>query len=341
MARSWSPWRRRRATEYREERVAAAPPPPPARPFWPWLLLLLLLVLGALGVSWYLTMRDETVEAEKVPSVVGLQRAEAEQRLEQRGFEVEVKRVVSPKAAGTVVVQRPEAGTLYGKGGIVVLTVARDPLKTEVPDVSGLPVARALARLRVAELRPRAQEVPSREPKGIVLRQLPAAGIEVPKNSPAIVVVSSGPELADVPQVVGMTLGAATSRLTRAGFRTRVARVPSTEPEGTVVAQNPRGGARALRGTVVRINISIGPGGGTTTVVTTATTGSESAVPDTAGEDEATAQATLEGAGFRVQVVDRPTTDPSQDGIVVRQTPQGGSRAASGTTVTIFVGRLS
>lgn len=338
MARTWTPWRRRRATEYREERVAAAPPPP--RPFWPWLLLLLLLVVGALGASWYFTMREDTVEAEKVPAVVGEMRAEAEQDVEARGFETEIKRVVSAKPAGTVVAQRPEAGTLYGKGGIVVLSVARDPLKTEVPDVSGLPVARALARLRAAELRPRAQEVPSREPKGIVLRQLPAPGTEVPNGSPAIVVVSSGPRLATVPQVVGLTLGEATSQVSGAGFRARVARVPGTEPEGTVVAQNPRGGGRALRGSVVRLNVSMGPGGGTTTVVTTATTESDVAVPDTVGEDEATAQATLEGAGFVIQVVARPTSDPAQDGIVMQQSPKGGASAPSGSTVTIFVGKI-
>ena len=338
MARRRSPLRRGRATEVREERVAASPPP--QRPFWPWLLLLLLLVLGALAASWYFTMRDETVEAEEVPAVVGQQRTEAEQRVKARGFETEIKRVVSAKPAGTVVAQRPEAGTLYGKGGIVVLSVARDPLKTEVPDVSGLPTARALARLRAAELRPRAQEVPSREPKGIVLRQLPAAGTEVPTGSPAIVVVSSGPRLATVPQVVGMPVGQATSQVSGAGFRARVARVPGTEPEGTVIAQNPRGGARALRGSVVRLNVSMGPGGGTTTVVTTATTESEAAVPDTVGQDEVTAQATLEGAGFTVTVVSRPTSDPNQDGIVLRQSPAGGSRAPSGSTVTIFVGKI-
>lgn len=336
MARPRLPWRRGRTTEVREERVAV--PPPPQRPFWPWLLLLLLLVLAALGASWYLTMRDETVEAAKVPAVVGQMRAEAEQSVKARGFETEIKRVVSAKPAGTVVAQRPQAGTLYGKGGIVVLSVARDPLKTEVPDVSGLPLARALARLRAAELRPRAQEVPSREPKGIVLRQLPAAGTEVPKESPAIVVVSSGPRLATVPQVVGMTLGQATSLVSNAGFRARVARVPGTEPEGTVVAQNPRGGARALRGSVVRLNVSMGPGGGTTTVVTT--TADEAAVPDTVGQDEVTAQATLEGAGFTVRVASRPTSDPSQDGIVLQQSPAGGSSAPSGSQVTIFVGKI-
>ncbi|HEU4942743.1 MAG TPA: PASTA domain-containing protein [Gaiellaceae bacterium] len=340
MAR-WSPWRRRRATEYREERVATAAPPPRPRPFWPWLLLLLLLVLGALGASWYLSNRGETVDAEKVPDVVGAQRPEAEQRLQDRNFESEVKRVVSPRRPGTVVAQRPEPGRLYGEGGIVVLSVARDPLKTEVPDVSGLSTARALARLRAVDLRPRAQAVQSKEPKGRVLRQLPAPGTEVPRGSPALVVVSSGPELATVPNVVGASLGQATARVSQAGFRVRVVRVPGTQPEGTVVAQNPSGRARALSGTVVRLNVSMGPGGGTTTVVTTATTEAQATVPDTVGQDEATARGTLEGAGFTVRAVDRPTADPNQDGIVINQSPAGGARARSGSTVTIFVGRLS
>jgi beta-lactam-binding protein with PASTA domain len=334
MAR-WSPWRRRRATEYREERVAAPPQP---RPFWPWLLLLLLLVLGALAASWYFANRGETVDAAEVPNVVGTQRAEAERRLEEREFVSEVERTVSERSPGTVVAQRPEPGTLYGEGGIVVISVARDPLRTEVPDVSGLTTPRALARLRAAELRPRAQAVQSQEPAGTVLRQLPAPGTEVPTGSPAIVVVASGPDLGTVPDVVGRALGQATSQVSQAGFRVRVVRVPSSDEEGTVVTQNPVGGARATRGTVVRLNVSRGSGGSTTTVTTTA---SQTAVPDTVGQDEATAQATLEGAGFVVRVVDQPTPSADQDGIVLRQAPAGGGTARTGSTVSIFVGRLS
>jgi eukaryotic-like serine/threonine-protein kinase len=333
MAR-WSPWRSRRAREFREERVAAPPPP---RPFWPWLLLLLLLVLGALGASWYFANHGETVDAAEVPNVVGAQQGEAERRLAEREFASEVKRVVSERPPGTVVEQRPEADTLYGEGGIVVLAVARDPLRTEVPDVSGLTTPRALTRLRAAELRPRAQAVQSQEPKGTVLRQLPAAGSEVPTGSPAIVVVSSGPDLGTVPDVVGRTLGQATSQISQAGFRVRAVRVASSDDEGTVVAQNPVGGARADSGTVVRLNVSRGTGGSTTTVTTAA---SQAAVPDTVGQDEATAEATLEGAGFTVRVVAQPTTSAEQDGIVVRQAPAGGS-ARTGSTVTIFVGRIS
>ncbi|HET8652235.1 MAG TPA: PASTA domain-containing protein [Gaiellaceae bacterium] len=337
MAR-WSPWRRRRATEFREERVATAVPPP--RPFWPWLLLLLLLVLGALGVSWYLANRGETVDADEVPNLVGAQRVDAERRLQERDFESEVKRIVSEERPGTVVAQRPAAGTVYGEGGIVVLSVARDPLRTEVPDVSGLSTTQALARLRAADLRPRAQAVPSREPKGRVLRQLPGPGTEVPRRSPVVVIVSTGPELGTVPDVVGMLVGGATARVSRAGFRVRVARVPGGQPEGTVVAQNPSGGARALRRTVVRLNVSIGPGAGTTTGTTTTSPG-PATVPDTVGQDEAAARGTLEGAGFVVRVVDRPAPDPNLDGVVMNQSPAGGSQARAGSAVTIFVGRLS
>jgi beta-lactam-binding protein with PASTA domain len=35
--------------------------------------------------------------------------------------------------------------------------------------------------------------------------------------------------------------------------------VPSIEPEGTVVAQNPAGGTEATRGDTVRLNVSRGP----------------------------------------------------------------------------------
>jgi eukaryotic-like serine/threonine-protein kinase len=72
------------------------------------------------------------------------------------------------------------------------------------------------------------------------------------------------------------------------------------------------------------------------------TTTTESAsVPDTVGQDEPTAVATIEGAGYAPQVTDVPTNDPTQDGIVIRQAPKGGASAPSGSTVTLFVGRLS
>ena len=330
MARFW----RRRSTQ---EQVEAAPPPP--RPLiWPWLLLLLLLVLGGLAAAWYFANREETIDATTVPDVVGLERDDAEQRIDDRELESEVKSVTSERRAGLVVAQRPTAGARYGEGGIVVISVARSPSQVEVPDVVGLRTAVALRRLQSAGLRARTQAVQSRRPKGLVLRQVPTAGTEVPNGSPAILVVSAGPQLADVPDVVGLSTDAATAQLTRAGFRTQVQQVAASDPEGIVVAQEPGGGARAQRGRVVRINVSRGQGQTTTTVVTTTPSGTT--VPATGGQDEASARAAIEGAGFRVRVLDRAVSDPSQDGVVLQQTPAGGTRAQPGSTVTITVGRL-
>jgi eukaryotic-like serine/threonine-protein kinase len=337
MGRLWP--RRRAATRATEERVETAPPPQP-RPFWPWLLLLLALVLAVLAASWYFATRGDTVEAERVPNVVGLQREEAERSVAERGFASEAKPVDSERPAGTVVAQRPSPGTLYGEGGIVVISVARSPQQVELPDVVGLRAGRALARLRSAGFTPRTQQVRSRRPQGIVMRQIPAAGTEVQRGSAVVVVVSAGQQRVEIPQVIGLTADDATAQLTRAGFRTRIARVPGSEPEGTVIGQNPAGGARATRGQVVRINVSRGRTQTTTTVVTTTTTPARATVPDTVGQEEGAAISTIEGAGFRVRVIERPVPEPADDGIVIRQSPAGGASAARGSTVTITVGRL-
>jgi serine/threonine-protein kinase len=64
-------------------------------------------------------------------------------------------------------------------------------------------------------------------------------------------------------------------------------------------------------------------------------------VPDVTGLDEGAARSTLEGDGFRVAVVDEPTDDSSQDGVVVDQSPSGSTDARDGSTVTITVARFS
>jgi beta-lactam-binding protein with PASTA domain len=42
-----------------------------------------------------------------------------------------------------------------------------------------------------------------------------------------------------------------------------------------------------------------------------------------------------------VQVVDQPTSDVTEDGLVVAQDPPGGTQADEGSVVTITVARLS
>jgi eukaryotic-like serine/threonine-protein kinase len=110
------------------------------------------------------------------------------------------------------------------------------------------------------------------------------------------------------------------------GLTVTVVQVRSDEPAGTVVRQSPRAGAELRKGATVRLAVSTGP----RTVD----------VPDVTGLDEGSARSELEGAGFEVRVVDQETTDPTEDGVVLTQEPAGGT-AASGSVVTLTVGRLA
>jgi len=66
----------------------------------------------------------------------------------------------------------------------------------------------------------------------------------------------------------------------------------------------------------------------------------QSTVPDVTAEDETSAKDQLKAAGFKVQVQHQDVTDPSQNGIVISQTPGGGTQADHGSTVTIVVGQF-
>jgi PASTA domain len=75
-----------------------------------------------------------------------------------------------------------------------------------------------------------------------------------------------------------------------------------------------------------------------TNAVTT-TSGLQGTVPDTVGQNEATATSTLEGSGYRVRQMTRTVSTRREEGVVVQQLPSGGTRRI-GSTVTIVVGRL-
>ncbi len=64
------------------------------------------------------------------------------------------------------------------------------------------------------------------------------------------------------------------------------------------------------------------------------------AVPEVTGLSEADARATLENAGWNVEVRDTTTANPDEDGLVITQDPAPGEQAEPGSTVVIFVARL-
>ena len=319
----------------------APPAVPPPRPLlWPWLLLLLLLVGAAIALAYFLTREDESA-TDRVPAVVGLRAPEAVDRLRVAGYPADMRRRVDPSRRGRVVSQQPSAGTELEQGRTVVIVVARGPNTVDVPNVVGREVDEAFERVQAAQLRARAVEAFARQARGRVIRQSPAAGDEARRGSIVTLTVSRGPQLVSVPTVTALTEPQANAALRRVGLVPNVVRVPAPDPRGTVVDQNPPGGARAPKGSRVRVNVSSGAPPATTTTVTTATTPAQATVPTVIGQDEATAARTVRDAGFRVETRAERTTDPAQDGIVQRQAPPPNRQVRAGSLVIIYVGRLA
>jgi beta-lactam-binding protein with PASTA domain len=273
----------------------------------------------------------------EVADVEGMSLADASGALEKQGLKVRVTRSPSERPRGEILNQEPPPGSKIAKGTVVALVASQGSdgsTRSEsvtVPAVIGLSASDAVTVLRNAGLEARVRSVVSRERRGTVVDQVPTEGAEVARDSTVQIEVAKPPpapavQRVEVPDVVGAEASAARGELRAAGLRVTTVEVASQQPAGTVVSQSPRAGAEVREGARVRLTVSSGP--------------AKVAVPDLVGLDETSARQELERAGFQVQVTDESITDPAQDGVVLRQTPSGGSSAGDGAVVTLVVGRL-
>jgi beta-lactam-binding protein with PASTA domain len=291
-----------------------------------------------------------------VPNLIGLQEPQAVQKLQALGFKVAVKRVASTHPKGIVIDQEPTAGVTAVSGATVTISVSSGVKPVVVPRVVGQTQGDAVQALTKIGLKPVLQNVPSDKPAGTVVGQKPPAGKEVDKGSKVTVNVSTGTGPATttttattattatttvgttttaagpvrVPRVAGLAQTPALRRLNTLGLRPTVVYVRSSQPANRVVSQSPAQGTTLRRGSPVRVNVSTGPN-----------PQPNASVPNVAGQDQEAAVQSLRDAGFRVAVLNRPTTDQSKDGLVVEEQPHAGSSIPGGSQVTIFVGRFT
>jgi beta-lactam-binding protein with PASTA domain len=272
-----------------------------------------------------------------VPNVIGLQEAEATQRLEAAKFEAKVERVFAGAPQREVVDQQPRSGERAAPGSQVTLKVSKGRNTKPVPDVIGLQEAEAVAQLRASEFEPRIFDVPAEDPAGTVIAQEPPPGERAPPDSRVRINVSTGEQTGEtterpgtttgtarvtVPNVVGLAQTPALRRLRTAGLRGVIAYRTSPQPRGRVIEQRPAAGTRANRNAQVRVVVSIGQGAS-----------EELEVPDVRDQDEDSARQTLEDMGFRVEIIRTGEGDTVED-----QQPAPGVTSARGMVVTLFVG---
>jgi serine/threonine-protein kinase len=322
-------------------RGAAMPPQPPVyydleepihrRPIWPWFAAFLFVVGAALG-GWFLysQISDKLASTKPVPVELYLNIREqpAREMISADGFVPQVRRQPNRSTpAGLVFKQDPSPGDRIPKGSRVTIWVSTGVPKVAVPSLVDTASTDAVAALKDANLVADVHEVQSSKDAGTVTGQDPPAGKQVPEGTTVRINVSKGPQPVSVPSVIGQPFDTANSILQGLQFKVTSTFVDDNAPANTVIDQSPAANESAGKGSIVNLTVSNGP--------------STSTVPEVTSLDAESAQQLLSDSGFGSRVAFRDTPDPNQEGIVLEQTPPGGTEAKPGSSVTITVGRYN
>ena len=199
-----------------------------------------------------------------VPNMVGKTLEEAQAALEQAGFVVTTREVDSDKEIGTVVRQAPGAGTRAGSGDTVTLFVSKGITKVTVPDVTGNDVSSARSEITGAGLTVGSvseDDGSSGQTPGTVVGQDPTGGSSVAKGSSVDLIIAADGG-SSVPDVTGSDQSTARSKLESLGFNVNSSGAESTQPEGTVIDQDPQPGTSVPAGSTVTIIVAYPPASG-------------------------------------------------------------------------------
>jgi serine/threonine-protein kinase len=289
-----------------------------------------------------------------VPDVTGLNQDDAVARLGSAHLVPVIEYKPTKKPTGKVVAQAPKAAKKAKRGSTVTLTVDKGAPAIAVPDLTGLMVADATAKLKAAGLKAQTTDVTAAgKPAGTVVSQAPAAGEKAPTGTAVTLRVAKGgatthaqtttapattttapatttpaqPTTATVPDLSGTDVQSASQALSQANLKATLQYVPGEDPLGTVVAQNPTSGGTAPARSHVTVNASSGPNAQ-----------EQATVPNTVGQTLQQAVSTLNGAGLRLIFVKVPVTTQASIGKVVEQTPAAGKQAPKNAQVLVYLG---
>lgn len=207
--------------------------------------------------SQIITLRiSDGVEYLNVPNVVGKTADEAQHILTQARFAASASEDWSndvPK--GTVISQTPEAGESIPHDSSVTYIVSkgREPITIpKIGELSGSDYEKALTDAGFSVTKQ--EEFSDSVPEGAVISVDPAEGTQLYRGDAVTLTISKGPELLEVPNVVGKQRDEATRILEEAGFNVAVKELLGGY-FGTVRLQDTAGGTKAKKGSTIMLTI--------------------------------------------------------------------------------------
>ncbi len=199
---------------------------------------------------------------------------------------------------------------------------------TKVPPLLAKTEEQATARLKESGLHVKEvkREFNDTVRNGTVVSSDPTAGSRIRGNGSVTLVISRGPRIVKVPDLRGVPLAEARSRLKSAGLEPGMVNRDFSDSvaRGSVIGTDPETGTARHAGSAIALLVS---------------KGSPVDVPDVTGEDADSARQDLQDAGLKVRIaVQRVNSEFDRDQ-VARQSPGAGGRAAEGDTVTLTLSK--
>jgi len=271
------------------------------------------------------TMRDV-----QVPDVRGQVSADAIATLQNRGFKTrtlqEPDSIIPPDH---VISTNPGANAAVTAGDEITINVSTGPEQREVPDVSSLSYADAVNKLKAAGFGKFKQANSPSPPEllGKVMGTNPPANQTSAITNVITVIVGSGPETKELPDVAGQTVELAEKNLNVYGFtKFSQASVDSPRPAGEVIGTSPPKGTTIPVDSVIELQVS---------------KGNQFVMPDVTGMFWTDAEPRLRALGWTGVLDKGPDVDAggSMHNKVVYQNPPAGAGVNRDGIITLKFGQ--
>jgi serine/threonine-protein kinase len=154
---------------------------------------------------------------------------------------------------GIVIHQSPRAKGTLPSGTKVDVILSKGPAPVQIPHVEGHSVSSATSQLQSLGLKVGRRELFSdKVPFGQVMHVVPKPGSTLHRGDSVTLYVSKGPETFPMPDVKGLSPGAAKSRLESLGLHVTESIAPNSNAS-SVIGQNPSAGSTVRAGSQVTI----------------------------------------------------------------------------------------
>lgn len=265
-----------------------------------------------------------------VPDMTGMNAAEAQRELEAVDLVFEIGEAIQSDVEQNLFVESdPPVGEEVEPGSTVIVHFSRGQEARIVPDVEGMTVDDAIARLQDEGFEVNPNRLSVNHPdyrEGIVVGTNPAAGSEQGYGATITLQVSDG--RIEVPDLLGMTEADAEDALAEVALIPDIQTEETDDPNlvGRVISQNPSGSTVVGQQSTVRVVIGEAPPEPAKVRIPTSINGAE----------EASATADLRALGLEV-AVQYENSDTVEVNRVIRSDPAPGTEVDADSTVTLIV----